>query len=72
MATIGRGKAVAEIRGFRFGGLFAWLLWGMIHLLPLVGFRNRMIVALDWFWSYLTKSRGVRLITTDHKPDADI
>lgn len=72
MATIGRGKAIAQIRGFRFGGLFAWLLWGIIHLMPLVGFRNRMVVAIDWFWSYLTRSRGVRLITAEQKPDTDI
>lgn len=63
MATIGRGKAVALIRQFQFGGLLAWLLWGIIHLIPLVGFRNKFVVALDWLWSYTTSNRGVRLIT---------
>ena len=72
MATIGRGKAVAEIRGYRFTGLFAWVLWGAIHLMPLVGFRNRIVVALDWFWSYLTRARGVRLITAGQRSDTDI
>lgn len=72
MATIGRGKAVAEIRGLCFSGFFAWLLWGMIHLLPLVGFRNRVVVAMDWFWAYLTRSRGVRLITADTRADTDL
>jgi len=72
MATIGRGKAVAEIRGLRFSGLFAWVLWGAIHLMPLVGFRNRLVVALDWFWSYLTRSRGVRLITAEQRSDTDL
>lgn len=70
MATIGRGKAVADIRGLKFGGLVAWLLWGAIHLMPLVGFRNRVVVALDWLWAYLTRARGVRLITAEQ--DADI
>ncbi len=72
MATIGRGKAVAEIRGHRFTGLLAWVLWGAIHLMPLVGFRNRLVVALDWFWSYLTRARGVRLITAGQRSDTDI
>jgi NADH dehydrogenase len=72
MATIGRGKAVAEIRGYRFTGLFAWVLWGGIHLMPLVGFRNRIVVALDWFWSYLTRARGVRLMTAGQRADTDI
>lgn len=64
MATIGRGKAIALIRGYRFTGFIAWWLWGIIHLIPLIGFRNRLIVALDWLWSYCTHNRGVRLITT--------
>lgn len=72
MATIGRGKAVAEIRGLKFSGLFAWILWGAIHLMPLVGFRNRLVVALDWFWAYLTRSRGVRLITAEQQSDSDL
>lgn len=63
MATIGRGKAIALIRGFAFGGFLAWWTWGVIHLMPLIGFRNRIIVGLDWLWSYFTNARGARLIT---------
>ncbi len=72
MATIGRGKAVALIRGFGIGGFVAWWLWGVVHIMPLVGFRNRMIVALDWIWSYLTHARGARLITAPKDKGADL
>jgi NADH dehydrogenase len=72
MATIGRGKAIALIRGYGLGGLAAWWLWGLVHIMPLVGFRNRVIVALDWIWSYLTHARGARLITTPKDKGADI
>jgi NADH dehydrogenase len=67
MATIGRGKAIALIRGFAFGGFMAWWTWGIIHLIPLIGFRNRIIVGLDWLWSYFTNTRGARLITAYKK-----
>ncbi|MGH8640031.1 MAG: NAD(P)/FAD-dependent oxidoreductase, partial [Burkholderiales bacterium] len=50
MAVIGKAKAVAEIGRFRFGGFFAWLLWGGLHIMFLIGFRNRMQVMLAWFW----------------------
>ncbi len=63
MATIGRGKAVALIKNVKISGFLAWLMWGIIHLIPLVGFRNKFVVALDWLWSYVTSNRGVRLIT---------
>jgi NADH dehydrogenase len=67
MATIGRGKAIALIRGFAFGGFIAWWTWGIIHLMPLIGFRNRIIVGLDWLWSYCTSARGARLIAAYKK-----
>lgn len=67
MATIGRGRAIADFNWANCKGWFAWWLWGVIHLMPLVGFRNRMIVALDWLWAYLTHERGVRLITVSAK-----
>jgi NADH dehydrogenase len=63
MATIGRNQAIAEIRGLRFSGLPAWLLWSFVHIYGLIGFRSRFAVALSWFWSYLTFERGTRLIT---------
>ena len=63
MATIGRAKAVADIRGFKFSGFFAWLLWSVVHIFFLIGFRNRFRVFVEWMWHYLTFNRGVRLIT---------
>jgi len=63
MATIGRAKAVAYIKGFKFSGLFAWFLWSFVHVLSLIGFRNRILVFVEWTWSFFTFKRGVRLIT---------
>lgn len=63
MATIGRAKAVADIRGLKVSGWLAWLLWSFIHILFLIGFRNRFRVMAEWAWHYLTFKRGVRLIT---------
>jgi len=62
MATIGRSKAVAMIGPIRFSGFFAWLAWLGVHLLFLVGFRNRLAVLLSWTYSYFTYKRGARLI----------
>ena len=63
LATIGRGRAVATIWGRSFAGLPAWLLWALVHVRYLIGFRNRVIVMLEWAWAYLTYKRGARLIT---------
>jgi NADH dehydrogenase len=63
MATIGRNSAVADIRGLRLTGFVAWLAWAVVHILNLIGFRNRVLVGLQWLWSYLTFQRGARLIT---------
>jgi NADH dehydrogenase len=63
MATIGRGAAVAEIAGLQLRGAIAWLTWLFVHILLLIGFRNRVMVMLQWAWSYLTWQRGARLIT---------
>lgn len=65
MATIGRKKAIAEIGGLRFRGFIAWLMWLFLHVVFLIGFRNRAAVLLDWFWAYLTRERSARLITGD-------
>lgn len=67
MATIGRKKAVAEIKGLTFTGVFAWLLWGVVHLIPLVDFRSRFSVVFSWFWSYFSLSNNARLITGNIK-----
>ncbi len=63
MATIGRARAIAEIRNRRFSGFFAWMLWSLVHILFLIGFRNRFRVMAEWLWYYLTFRGGSRLIT---------
>lgn len=63
MATIGRAKAVADIKGLKFSGFPAWLIWCFVHILFLIGFRNRFKVFVEWVWFYFTFKRGVRLIT---------
>ena len=63
MATVGRAKAVAEYKNFKFSGSFAWFLWSAVHILLLIGFRNRMRVFSEWIWNYFTFKRGVQLIT---------
>jgi NADH:ubiquinone reductase (H+-translocating) len=63
LATIGRKQAVVDFGRLQLTGRFAWLVWGLAHIYFLIGFRNRMAVAVDWLWSYLTYQRGARLIT---------
>ena len=63
LATIGRKAAVADLGRIRLTGFPAWLLWSFAHLWFLVGFRNRVVVFLDWAWAYATFDRGARLIT---------
>jgi NADH dehydrogenase len=63
LATIGRGRAVADFGWLRLSGRIAWLLWGLVHIAFLIGFRNRIMVLLQWLWSYVTFKRGARLIT---------
>ena len=62
MATIGRSRAIVEIGKLRFSGWFAWLTWLVVHIYFLVGFKNRLLVVLNWAWSYVTFRRGARLI----------
>ena len=69
MAVIGKAKAVAEIGGLKFGGFFAWLVWGGIHIAFLIGFRNRVQVLISWFWNWLLNARDARLITGDARLD---
>jgi NADH dehydrogenase len=68
MATIGRAAAVVDLRIVRLSGFIAWLIWLFIHLMYLVGFRNRLIVFLQWMWNYLTFHRGARLIVDRNAP----
>ncbi|HET8667687.1 MAG TPA: NAD(P)/FAD-dependent oxidoreductase [Terriglobales bacterium] len=65
LATIGRAAAVGEIGKWKVSGWFAWVAWLFVHILYLVGFRNRLIVLIQWAWSYITYDRGARLITGD-------
>jgi NADH dehydrogenase len=62
MVTIGRSAAVANIYGLHISGFIAWVIWLTMHLVWLIGFRNRMLVLVNWAWNYLTYDRGVRLI----------
>lgn len=63
MATIGRARAVADLGGRTFGGFVAWLLWGLIHVAFLIGFRNKLLVLVNWSWQWVVQARGARLIT---------
>lgn len=62
MATIGKAKAVADIKGMKLTGVFAWLTWSLVHIFFLIGFRNRLRVMIEWIWYYITKRHGTRLI----------
>ncbi|OEK07037.1 NAD(P)/FAD-dependent oxidoreductase [Roseivirga misakiensis] len=62
MATVGRNKAVVDMPRFHFGGLFAWMVWMFVHLMSIVGFRNRLVILSNWVWNYMTYDRGTRLI----------
>ncbi len=63
MAAIGRGQAIAQVHGLRAWGYAAWMMWLFTHIFWLIGFRNRLIVLIEWAWSYATRQRRVRLIT---------
>jgi NADH dehydrogenase len=63
LATIGRASAVADFGWIRFKGYFAWLVWLFVHILKLTGFRNRLVVLMQWAWAYITYQRSIRLIT---------
>ncbi|HNB50578.1 MAG TPA: NAD(P)/FAD-dependent oxidoreductase [Anaerolineales bacterium] len=67
LATIGRNAAVARLGGFKFTGFVAWFLWLGVHLLWLVGFRNKLVVLINWAWDYFFYDRGIRLITAQQK-----
>jgi NADH dehydrogenase len=65
LATIGRAAAIAQFGKIHISGFIAWLSWLFVHIFFLIGFRNRIIVLIQWAWSYLTYERGARLITGD-------
>lgn len=65
LATIGRSRAVAQLGRMKFSGWIAWMLWLVVHIFFLIGFRNRLAVMLDWLWAYLTFQRSARIILED-------
>ncbi|MGH8158124.1 MAG: NAD(P)/FAD-dependent oxidoreductase [Rhodanobacter sp.] len=69
LASIGRGAAVVDLRGFLMSGVIAWWFWLMVHILFLIGFRNRLVVMLDWAWSYCTWQRNARIIVGGRKEE---
>jgi NADH dehydrogenase len=71
MATVGRKRAVAQTGHLRVRGLLAWFTWLVVHILYLIGFRNRLLVLIEWVWNYVTYRRGARLITGRRQPTSD-
>ena len=80
LATIGRSKAVADVKGLHLSGFTAWVTWLVVHLFYLIGFQNRLLVLIRWTVSFATRGRGARLIvrppevpaahdTADHQPE---
>jgi NADH dehydrogenase len=71
LAVIGRGRGVADLGRLRFSGFPAWLAWIFVHIFFLIGFRNRLVVLIDWAISYVTYARGARIITGHDQRIAD-
>ena len=67
MATIGRNKAVVDLKNYKFQGVFAWYVWMFVHLFFLIGFRNRMVVFVNWVYNYVRFDREARLIIRPFK-----
>ncbi|MHC1774494.1 MAG: NAD(P)/FAD-dependent oxidoreductase [Lentimicrobium sp.] len=70
MATIGRNKAVVDLPFWRFQGFFAWLVWMFVHLMSIVGVKNRMLIFINWLWNYMTYDQSLRLIMKPGKGSA--
>lgn len=68
MATIGRNRAVVDLPKFSFGGFFAWFIWMFVHLMSLVGFRNKVVVFFNWVYNYINYDKAARLIVRPFKP----
>ena len=68
LATIGRASAIADFGRFRLSGFLAWLVWLFVHILNLIGFRNRLVVFVQWAWAYFTYQRAIRLIAGGDDP----
>ena len=72
LATVGKRRAVADLGKFKFAGYFAWLLWSIVHLLSISGFRNRLMVGFNWAVSYFTYEKSNRLIIRNFEPKSSI
>ncbi|MEH6765141.1 MAG: NAD(P)/FAD-dependent oxidoreductase [Aequorivita antarctica] len=72
LATVGKRKAVADLGKFKFAGYFAWLLWSIVHLMSISGFRNRLMVGFNWAVSYFTYEKSNRLIIRNFKPKSSV
>jgi NADH dehydrogenase len=70
MATIGRNKAVVDLPFIHFQGAFAWFTWLFVHLMAILGARNKVFIFLNWMWSYLTYDQSLRLIIKPFKRKA--
>jgi NADH dehydrogenase len=66
LATIGKAKAIADFGWIRFSGFFAWLLWVMVHIFFLIGFKNRFVVMIEWIFAYFTHQKSARLIVNEN------
>jgi NADH dehydrogenase len=62
MATVGRNRAVVDMRTFQTQGFFAWFIWMFVHLISIIGFRNKFFVLFSWLWSYFSYDKSNRLI----------
>jgi len=71
LATIGRAAAVARLGKLKLSGFVAWMIWVVVHIMYLIGFRNRVLVMMQWGWAYLTYHRGIRLITGDQQVEVE-
>jgi len=69
MATIGRNLAVADFSFIKFSGFIAWLAWMFVHLMAIVGVKNRLLIFINWMWNYLTYDQSLRLILWAAKKD---
>ena len=72
MATVGRNKAVVDLSKLKFGGFFAWFIWMFVHLMALVGFRNKVIVFFNWVYNYINYDKAARLIVRPFSPKKHI
>ena len=72
MATVGRNKAVVDLKKFKFQGVFAWYVWMFVHLYFLIGFRNRVVVFINWVYNYIKFDREARLIIRPFKKEFQV